>query len=89
MVAPRSRQHSRDLKSDKPGRSYSSARGGMRHALEPPHDYHKLEKHRFTALLAEACGRREFDQLILVSPRRRIVPRVVVYLTVAHDEVRV
>ena len=76
MVAPESRQHARDLKSDKPGRSYSSSRGGVRHALEPPHDYHKLEKHRFTALLAEAldaaCGRREFDQLVLVAPRRSL-----------------
>jgi len=76
MVAPQSRQHSRDLKSDKPGRSYSSSRSGVRHAFEPPHDYHKLEKHRFTAQLAEAldaaCGRREFDQLILVAPRRSL-----------------
>jgi protein required for attachment to host cells len=76
MVAPQSRQHARDLKSDKPGRSYSSSRSGVRHALEPPHDYHKLEKHRFTALLAKvldaACGRREFDQLILVVPRRSL-----------------
>ena len=76
MVAPESRQHSRDLKSDKPGRSYGSSRSGVRHALEPPHDYHKLEKHRFTALLAEAldaaCERREFDQLVLVAPRRSL-----------------
>jgi protein required for attachment to host cells len=76
MLAPESRQHTRDLNSDKPGRGYSSSRGGVRHALEPPHDYHKLEKHRFTALLAEAldaaCGRREFDQLALVAPRRSL-----------------
>ena len=26
----------------------------VRHAFEPPHDYHKLEKHRFMASLAEA-----------------------------------
>jgi protein required for attachment to host cells len=76
MVAPASRQHVRDLKSDKPGRSYSSSRSGMRHALEPPHDYHKLEKRRFTASLAEALDaayeREEFDQLILVAPRRTL-----------------
>jgi protein required for attachment to host cells len=76
MVAPQSRQRASDLKSDKPGRSYSSSRSGVRHALEPPHDYHKLEKHRFTALLAEAldaaCGRREFDDLIIVAPRRSL-----------------
>ena len=48
----------------------------MRHAFEPPHDYHKLEKHRFMATLAEAlddaCGRRAFDDLILVAPRRSL-----------------
>lgn len=76
MIAPESRQHARDLKSDKPGRRYGSSRSDVRHALEPPHDYHKLEKHRFTALLAQAldaaCGRREFDQLVLVAPRRSL-----------------
>lgn len=54
LVAPQSRQRPRNLKSDKPGRRYSSSRSGVRHALEPPHDYHKLEKHRFMATLAEA-----------------------------------
>jgi protein required for attachment to host cells len=76
LVAPQSRERPRDLKSDQPGRSYSSSRSGVRHAFEPPHDYHKLEKHRFMATLAatldEACGRREFDDLILVAPRRSL-----------------
>ena len=76
MVAPQSRERPRDLKSDKPGRGYSSARGGVRHAFEPPHDYHKLEKHRFMTVLAEAlddaCERREFDDLIVVAPRRSL-----------------
>ncbi len=76
LVAPQSRQRPRDLKSDKPGRSFSSSRSGVRHAFEPPHDYHKLEKHRFMAILAdaldEACGRRDFDDLILVAPRRSL-----------------
>ena len=76
LVAPQSRQRPRDLKSDKPGRSYSSSRSGVRHAFEPPHDYHKLEKHRFMATLATtldtACSRREFDDLVLVAPRRSL-----------------
>ncbi|MDP1964452.1 MAG: host attachment protein, partial [Reyranella sp.] len=76
MVALESRGHAHDLKSDKPGRSYSSARGGVRHALEPPHDPHKLEKHRFSASLVEAlevaCERREFDRLVVVAPRRSL-----------------
>ena len=76
LVAPQSRQRSRDLKSDRPGRSFSASRSGVRHAFEPPHDYHKLEKHRFMAKLAEAlddaCGRHAFDDLILVAPRRSL-----------------
>lgn len=62
LVAPASRQRPRDLKSDKPGRSFSASRSGARHAFEPPHDYHKLEKHRFMVALAGeldgACQRR-------------------------------
>ena len=76
MVAPQARQRPRDLKSDKPGRGYSSSRSGVRHAFEPAHDYHKLEKHRFMAKVAstldEACERREFDDLIIVAPRRSL-----------------
>jgi protein required for attachment to host cells len=48
----------------------------VRHAFEPSHDYHKLEKHRFMAALAgkldEACAKREFDDLIVVAPRRSL-----------------
>ncbi len=76
MVAPLSRRPARDLKSDKPGRSYSSSRNGVRHAFEPPHDYHKIEKHRFAASLAEvlseASESRAFDQLVLVAPHRSL-----------------
>lgn len=76
LVSPTSRERSSELKSDKPGRSYSSSRSGVRHAFEPPHDYQKLEKHRFVAELAKeldaACGRQEFDDLILVAPRRSL-----------------
>jgi protein required for attachment to host cells len=76
LVAPASRQRARDLKSDRPGRSFSASRSGARHAFEPPHDYHKLEKHRFMATLAgaldDACERRAFDDLILVVPRRSL-----------------
>lgn len=76
MVSPDSRQRAHELKSDKPGRSYSASRSGTRHALEPPHDYQKLEKHRFMAALADAlesaCTRGEFDDLVLVLPRRSL-----------------
>jgi protein required for attachment to host cells len=76
MVAPLSRRPARDLKSDKPGRSYASSRSGTRHAFEPPHDYHKIEKHRFAAALAEALDEasasKAFDRLILVAPHRSL-----------------
>lgn len=76
MVAPLSRRPTRDLKSDKPGRSYSSSRSGVRHAFEPPHDYHKIEKHRFSAAVAEALHKasegKAFDRLVLVAPRRSL-----------------
>ncbi|MBX9943628.1 MAG: host attachment protein [Reyranella sp.] len=76
MVAPESRGHARDLKRDRPGRSYASARSGLRHAVEPKHDPHKLEKHRFAASLAEAlddaCARGEVDQIVLAAPRRSL-----------------
>jgi protein required for attachment to host cells len=76
MIAPMSRRPASDLKSDKPGRSYSSSRSGMRHAFEPTHDYHKLEKHRFSAAVAEALHEasesRAFDRLVLVAPRRSL-----------------
>jgi protein required for attachment to host cells len=48
----------------------------VRHALEPPHDYHKLEKHRFTAAVADVLhdGSESgaFDRLVVVAPRRSL-----------------
>lgn len=76
LVAPQSRHRARDLKSDRPGRSFSSSRSGVRHSFEPAHDYQKLEKHRFMVTLAEslddARGRGAYDDLILVAPRRSL-----------------
>jgi protein required for attachment to host cells len=68
--------HARDLKSDRPGRSFGSAGGGTRHAIEPRHDYHKQEKHEFVATVANALERafvaQEFDRLVLVAPPRTV-----------------
>jgi protein required for attachment to host cells len=68
--------YSRDLKSDRPGRSFSTAGGGTRHGIEPRHDFHKSEKHKFSADLAEllesARRKRQFDALVLVAPRRSL-----------------
>jgi protein required for attachment to host cells len=68
--------HARDLKSDRPGRAMNSDRLGTRHAIEPHHDYHKMEKHKFAAQLAKllehARVQDKFDELILVAPRRSL-----------------
>jgi protein required for attachment to host cells len=67
---------SRELKSDRPGRSVSSSRNGIRHAIEPKHDHHKMEKHCFslalTGVLDKALSKGAFDDLVIVAPRRSL-----------------
>lgn len=76
LIAPEGNRYARDLKSDRPGRSFSSARDGVRHSIEPHHDYRKLEKHKFTVQVAEMLDRAvaedAFDGLVLVAPRRSL-----------------
>jgi protein required for attachment to host cells len=76
LFAPDVLLPARDLKSDRPGRSFSSGRGGLRHAIEPHHDYHKLEKHNFivrlAAALRDAWTAKKFDALALVAPSRSL-----------------
>ncbi|HEV7547126.1 MAG TPA: host attachment protein [Reyranella sp.] len=76
LVAPDSRRLTHDIVTDRPGRGFGSAHSSNRHAFEAPHDYHKLEKHNFTAALAQTLedsrARREFDRLVLVAPRRSL-----------------
>lgn len=73
---PSLHRHASDVTSDKPGRAFSSASGGPRHAIEPHHDYHKMEKHNFAAALAKALERAseagKFEHLILIAPRRTV-----------------
>jgi len=75
-VSAAAKLRSRELKSDRPGRSLASSRTGLRHAIEPKHDYHKMEKHRFTQAigryLERALSRHAFDDLIIVAPRRSL-----------------
>ncbi len=63
-------------KSDRPGRTFSSSGGGIRHAIESHGDYRKLEKHKFTLGVADALNQaaqaKEFDRLILVAPPRSV-----------------
>jgi protein required for attachment to host cells len=76
MVAPESRLANQEIVTDKPGRGFSSADSSIRHGFEPAHDPHKLEKHNFTAALAqvldEACSRHEYDRFVLVAPPRSL-----------------
>ena len=69
-------RHAGDLKSDKPGRVFAGARSPRRTAVEPHHDYHKLEKHDFVhavaAFLDRAYDAHKFERLVLVVPDRSL-----------------
>ena len=71
MVAEDTRGFARDLKSDRPGRSFASV-GARRSAMEPPQDPHDLAKARFMKLISgrlEAAARdRRFAQLVIMAP---------------------
>jgi protein required for attachment to host cells len=68
--------HSRDAKSDRPGRTAESMGGGVRHAIEPRHDYHKMEKHDFAREvmqhLEKSFDAHEFERLVLAAPHRSL-----------------
>lgn len=75
MIAPESRLQNREIVADKPGRGFGSAEASThRHAFEPPHDPHKLEKRNFTAELARTldglCGL--YDRMVVVAPPRSL-----------------
>ncbi len=62
---------SSDLGSDRPGRSFESGTV-TRHAIEPRHDPHEMEKQKFGHFVATkvcaASGAGAFNELILVAP---------------------
>lgn len=62
---------SRDIASDRPGRTFDRAAQG-RHAKEPPTDPHRHEKRRFAhelaAYLEEQRTKEAFGQLFIVAP---------------------
>lgn len=66
-----SRAATRDLGSDRPGRTFESA-DGSRHALAPRADWHQQEKQKFARHMAKvldaAALRKTFDRLVLVGP---------------------
>jgi protein required for attachment to host cells len=61
----------RELGTDKPGRTFESA-DGSRHSLEQRVDWHRAEKHQFARKMAgfleRAACRRAFERLVLVAP---------------------
>lgn len=75
LVDPAVHGHSRDIKSDAPGRAFDPG-SGARHAMEPRHDPHQYEKHLFAKRVAElinaAAGRKEFNRLVLVAPPKTL-----------------
>lgn len=68
---PAARGHSRDLGTDRPGRSVESV-GSMRHAVEPRTDPHRQAKSTFARTIADYLDRadheKKFDQIVLVAP---------------------
>jgi protein required for attachment to host cells len=66
---------SRDIGTDRPGRSLESS-GGTHHAVGERHDLHAMEKERFVRLIGEqlntAAARGEFDELVLIAPPRAL-----------------
>ncbi len=66
----------REERGGKPGRSFSSAHNGVRHAIEPHKNFRKLEKHNFMVEVAEALdealGAGRYAQLVLVVPPRSL-----------------
>lgn len=68
-------QRSRDIGTDRPGRSFESA-SNARHGVGERHDLQEMEKEKFIRLVAEqlsagAAGN-EFDELLLVAPPRAL-----------------
>jgi protein required for attachment to host cells len=62
--------------SDRQGRTFASAGGGIRSPYEPKHDPHKMEKHNFVHRLVkeldDSYDRQEFKHLALVAPQRSL-----------------
>ena len=66
---------SREIASDRPGRSFDSA-GSGRHAMEPPTDPHRHAERVFAqevaAVLENARRKNEFQDLVVVAPPKAL-----------------
>ncbi len=71
LIHPEARTHERDLKSDKPGRSYDSV-GNARHSMEQKTDVKDHDKEEFAKQVADrleqARNDHYFEHLVLISP---------------------
>lgn len=74
--------------SDRQGRTFASAGGGIRSPYEPKHDPHKMEKHNFVhrivKQLDDSYDRNEFKHLVIVAPQRSIGE----FRAIASDKLR-
>ena len=74
--------------SDRQGRGFASAGGGIRSPYEPKHDPHKMEKHNFVHRMVkeldDSYDRNEFKHLVLVAPERSLGE----FRTLAPDKLR-
>jgi len=66
----------RDIVSDRPGRTFDSSGLGGRHSKEPRTDPHEHEQqvfhHRLAAYLDAAAKRGDFDRLVVVAPPKAL-----------------
>jgi len=73
-VASGLHHHSRDIGTDKPGRSVGS--DGQHHSYESSSDPRKIEKHDFVQAIARAIDaaydQHKFNALVIVAPARSI-----------------
>jgi len=72
----KSRLPTRELGSDKPGRTQESIGDGNRHAMAPRVDWHAFEKHLFAKevakILDQGAQDNAFDRLVLVAPPKTL-----------------
>ena len=88
---PASRARSRDLGSDRPGRSFDFPPTGARHSMAPRADWHNFEKdkfaHEIAVILDTAASAKRFDKLVLVAPPRVLGELRKTLGTAAHERV--
>jgi protein required for attachment to host cells len=71
LIHPASRQHSGDIISDRPGRTFESMHNGSRHAMEPKTNPQQLEFEEFAKHLSKhldlACSDGLYKKLYLAA----------------------